>query len=421
MWKTRHSEVERSSIMPGQRDPLRLERVPFWFFHREGEQTALSTFEHYISVGRERLRCGYTTGTCAAAAARGAAELLLTGRAPALVRVDTPAGLPVDVELLEAASGPGWAACSVRKDGGDDPDATHGALIQARVERTEAPGITIDGGQGVGRVTRPGLDQPVGAAAINRVPRQMIAAQAQAALEAAGCGGGLRVVISVPQGEALAQKTFNPRLGIVGGISILGTSGIVRPMSEAALIDSLRLEQDMQAAAGVQDILVTPGNYGETFARETLGLSMAHSCTCSNYVGEAIDHAAGLGFRSLLLVGHIGKLCKVAAGVMNTHSRVADARRETLAAHTALCGGDRETVEAVFRTITTDDAIDCLDRAGLRGPVMASLARELDLQLKRRAGEGMEIEAIFFSNRFGILGRTPGAEKLAARHPAAEA
>ena len=271
------------------------------------------------------------------------------------------------------------------------------------------------------RVTRPGLDQPVGAAAINRVPRQMIAAQAQAALEAAGCGGGLQVVISVPRGEALAQKTFNPRLGIVGGISILGTSGIVRPMSEAALINSLRLEQDMLSAAGVRDLLVTPGNYGETFARETLGLSMAQCCICSNYVGEAIDHAAGLGFRSLLLVGHIGKLCKVAAGVMNTHSRVADARRETLAAHAALCGGDRETVEAVFRTITTDDAIDCLDRAGLRGRVTDSLARELDLQLKRRAGEGMEIEAIFFSNRFGILGRTPGAEKLAARHLAAAA
>lgn len=377
----------------------------------------LGVLEHYISVGRERLRCGYTTGTCAAAAARGAAELLLTGQVPAVVQVDTPAGVFVEVEVLEPSSGPGWACCAVQKDGGDDPDATHGALIYARVERAAASGVFIDGGRGVGRVTRPGLDQPVGAAAINRVPRQMIAAQVEAAMRTAGYRGGLNVVVSVPAGETLAKKTFNPRLGIVGGISILGTSGIVRPMSEAALIDSLRLEQDMQAAAGARDILVTPGNYGESFAREILGLSLEHWCMCSNYVGEAVDHAAGLGFASLLLVGHIGKLCKVAAGVMNTHSRVADARRETLAAHTALCGGDRDTVEAVFQAVTTDEAIDRLEGQGLREAVMGALAAQLDQQLKRRAGEGMEIEAIFFSNRYGILGKTPGADRLAARHP----
>ena len=377
----------------------------------------MSALEHYISVGRDRLRCGYTTGTCAAAAARGAAELLLTGKLPPAVRIDTPAGIPVEVELLQPSSGPGWAACAVRKDGGDDPDATHGTLIFALAERQKVPGVDIDGGEGVGRVTRPGLDQPVGAAAINRVPRQMIAAQAAQALSAHGCDGGLRVVISVPEGERLAAKTFNPRLGIVGGISILGTSGIVRPMSEAALIDSLRLEEDMLAAAGAADIVVTPGNYGETFAREVLGLGLDHWCTCSNYIGEAIDHAAGLGFRSLLLVGHVGKLCKVAAGVMNTHSRVADSRRETLCTHAALCGGDRETVEELYRTITTDDAVELLDRAGLRETVMVSLTRAMDEQLKRRAGEGMEIEAICFSNRYGILGKTAGAHRLAARHP----
>ena len=377
----------------------------------------MSDFEHYISVGREKLRCGYTTGTCAAAAARGAAELLLTGALPPVVRIDTPAGIPVEAELLEASSGPDWAACAVRKDGGDDPDATHGTLIFARVERSATPGVTIDGGKGVGRVTKPGLDQPVGAAAINHVPRQMIGQQVAATMAAHSCDGGLRVVISAPEGERLAQKTFNPRLGIVGGISILGTSGIVRPMSEAALIDSLRLEQDMLSAAGATDIVVTPGNYGETFAREVLGLGLGRWCTCSNYIGEAIDHAAGLGFRSLLLVGHVGKLCKVAAGVMNTHSRVADGRRETLCTHAALCGGDRATVEALYRTVTTDDAVAVLDGAGLRAAVMASLTRALDEQLKRRAGAEMAIEAIFFSNRYGILGRTAGADKLAALHP----
>ena len=381
-----------------------------------GEADALGGLEHYISVGRERLRCGYTTGTCAAAA-RGAAERLLAGQFPPAVRIDTPAGIPVEVELLEGTSGADWAACAVRKDGGDDPDATHGALIFARVERSEAPGVTIDGGPGVGRVTKPGLDQPVGAAAINRVPRQMIGRQVAQAMAEHRCGGGLRVTISAPEGERLAKKTFNPRLGIVGGISILGTSGIVRPMSEAALIDSLRLEQDMLAAAGATDIVVTPGNYGETFAREVLGLGLRRWCTCSNYIGEAIDHAAGLGFRSLLLVGHVGKLCKVAAGVMNTHSRVADGRRETLCTHAALCGGDRETVKRLYRTITTDEAVAILDEKGLREAVMASLTRALDEQLKRRAGRAMEIEAIFFSNRYGILGQTAGAHRLAALHP----
>ena len=379
----------------------------------------MGRFEHYITVGRDRLRCGYTTGTCAAAAAGGAAELLLTGRLPAAVRVDTPAGLPVEAELLEPSAGPGWAACAVRKDGGDDPDVTHGALIFARVEETGRPGVAVDGGEGVGRVTRPGLDQPVGAAAINRVPRQMIRAQVEKAASAAGYGGGLLVTISVPEGPRLAGKTFNPRLGIEGGISILGTSGIVRPMSEAALIDSVRLEIRLQRAAGARDLLVTPGNYGERFSREILGLGLSHWATCSNYIGEALDCAACEGFRTLLLVGHIGKLCKVAAGSMNTHSRVADGRRETLAAHTALAGGERETVAAVFQAVTTDGAVEALDRAGLRAPVMASLAEALGQQLQRRAGAEMETGAIFFSDRYGVLGKTPNADRLAALHPPA--
>ena len=378
---------------------------------------SVAKLEHYIPVGRERLRCGYTTGTCAAAAARGAATLLLTGTRLSAVRVETPAGITVEAELLDCAAGPDWASCAVRKDGGDDPDVTDGALVYARAERLAGREIAVDGGAGVGRVTRPGLDQPIGAAAINRVPRQMIAAQARAALDEAGADCGVKITVSVPGGAALAGKTFNPRLGIEGGISILGTSGIVRPMSEAALIDSLRLELSLRRAAGVRDVLVTPGNYGEDFSRDVLGLSMERQATCSNYIGEAIDHAALLGFRSLLLVGHLGKLCKVAAGAMNTHSRVADGRRETLCTHAALCGGDRALVRALFDTATTDEAVPLLDAAGLREAVMASLAVELDRALKRRAGE-LAIEAVFFSNKYGILGKTPGAEGLMALHRA---
>ena len=379
----------------------------------------MAKLELYIPVGRQKLRCGYTTGTCAAAAAAGAAARLLTGETLPAVRITTPAGVTVEAELLQHAAGEGWAACAVRKDGGDDPDVTDGALIFARVERTDTPGIIIDGGEGVGRVTLPGLDQPVGAAAINSTPRRMIAEQLESAAAKAGYTGGLRAVISVPEGEALAKRTFNPRLGIVGGISILGTSGIVKPMSEAALLDSLYLEMDQRRAAGTEDLLLTPGNYGESFAREVLCLNLHRWCMCSNYLGAAIDHAAGAGFRSVLVVGHLGKLIKAAAGCMNTHSKTADARRETLTAHAALAGADRALLRALFDSPTTDAGVELLKQAGLLGPVMASIGEALDGQLKRRAGEGLTIEALFFSNQYGILGKTPGAERLLALHRAA--
>ena len=379
----------------------------------------MAKLELYIPVGRQKLRCGYTTGTCAAAAAAGAAARLLTGETLPAVRIATPAGVTVEAELLQHAAGEGWAACAVRKDGGDDPDVTDGALIFARVERTDTPGIIIDGGEGVGRVTLPGLDQPVGEAAINSTPRRMIAEQLESAAAKAGYTGGLRAVISVPEGEALAKRTFNPRLGIVGGISILGTSGIVKPMSEAALLDSLYLEMDQRRAAGTEDLLLTPGNYGESFAREVLCLNLHRWCMCSNYLGAAIDHAAGAGFRSVLVVGHLGKLIKAAAGCMNTHSKTADARRETLTAHAALAGADGALLRALFDSPTTDAGVELLKQAGLLEPVMASIGEALDGQLKRRAGEGLTIEALFFSNQYGILGKTPGAERLLALHRAA--
>ena len=382
---------------------------------KEGE--AIVRLEEYIGVGRDRLRCGYTTGTCAAAAAAGAAALLLKGERLPAVRVRTPAGIDVEAELFHHAAGPGWASCAVEKDGGDDPDITHGSLIYVRVACTAVPGgVEIDGGEGVGRVTKPGLDQPVGAAAINSTPRRMIEEQLRAAMARAQYGGGVRAVVSVPGGEALAARTFNPRLGIVGGISILGTSGIVRPMSEAALVDSVKLELNALRAAGVRDILVTPGNYGEDFCRDVLGLRLDRWSLCSNYLGEAIDHAVGLGFRSMLLVGHLGKLCKAAAGNMNTHSKVSDARRETLTAHAALCGGGHSLLRQGYDSPTTDAAVERLSEAGVLPAVMASIGVALDGRLKHRAGPELRIEAVFFSNRYGILGKTPGAEELLALH-----
>ena len=376
----------------------------------------MAKLEHYINVGQKRLRCGYTTGTCAAAAARGAAEFLLSGRWDAAVRVITPAGIAVEAELLEQRAGTGWASCAVEKDGGDDPDITDGALVFARVSLRETPGVEIDGGEGVGRVTKPGLNQPVGAAAINSTPRRMIAQELEAAAAAAGYAGGFAVTISIPAGRALAAKTFNPRLGIVGGISVLGTGGIVRPMSEAALIDTTAAELSALYAAGCRHVLVTPGNYGEDFCRDVLHLSLRSWALCSNYVGEAIDRAAALGFESFLLVGHLGKLIKVAGGAMNTHSRAADGRRETLTAHAALAGAGRDLCRRLFGCLTTDEAVPLLREAGLLEPVMGSIAQALEENLRHRAGEGMAIGALFFSNRYGILGQTAQAGQLLRHH-----
>ena len=375
----------------------------------------MSRLEEYITVGTKRMRCGYTTGTCAAAAARAAAELLLRGEAVPAVKITTPAGIDVVVEVEEHDAGDGWAQCAVRKDAGDDPDVTDGALVYARVERCDEPGIAIDGGIGVGRITREGLDQPVGAAAINSTPRRMIREQVESACEGVPHGGeqGLLVIISIPAGVELAARTFNPRLGIEGGISVLGTSGIVRPMSEDALISSIELEMRTLRARGVADLLVVPGNYGRDFACGQLSLDMDQAVSCSNYFGATLDAAVVLGFERVLIVGHIGKMAKVAGGIMNTHSRVADCRVEVLAAHAALVGAPQEVVEQVMNSATTDAALDAIRACGLADAAMASLMRCLADKLDHRVGGALQVEAIVFSNVHGVLGMTLGAQSLA--------
>lgn len=370
--------------------------------------------EHYIQVGQKRLRCGYTTGTAAAAAARAAAELLLRGSQCLVCCIETPARIAVRTEPEGLRREGEWAICGVRKDAGDDCDVTDGLLICAKVRKRGDGQITIDGGKGVGRVTRPGLDQPVGNAAINSGPRAMIREQAEAALKAAGSSCGLEIVVEVPEGERVAEKTFNPRLGIEGGISILGTSGIVRPMSEEALKASIRAEIQMLRTEGRTHLLISPGNYGADFCREELGLDLDGGVQCSNFIGDTLDCAAGQGFQSCLLVGHIGKLVKCAAGVMNTHSRVADGRMEVLAAHAALCGGSRKLVQEIMRAVTTDSALEALKQAQLLEDVMTGVTEAAHQHLQRRAGK-MQVEIVMFSHVYGLLGESQGAELLMQR------
>ena len=370
-------------------------------------------FDHYIENGAQRLRCGYTTGTCAALAAAGAASLLLSGQAPRALSLVTPKGIPVTVEPVELFWENGAAVCGVAKDGGDDADATDGLVIRARVETIEEPEIRIDGGEGVGRVTKPGLDQPPGAAAINRVPRRMIEEQARRVCDALGYAGGLSVCISVPGGEEAAKRTFNPMLGIEGGISILGTSGIVEPMSEKALVDTIAVELRQAAALGARDVILTPGNYGETFLRDhpqaTRGVPVVK---CSNFIGDALDLAGNRGFSQVLLVGHAGKLVKLAAGVMNTHSRYADGRAEVFCAHAAVCGAPQSLCQALMQSPSADACLALLDEASLREAVISSILTAIQRHLDRRAGGRFRTGAVLFTNTLGLLGQTTTAKEI---------
>lgn len=372
-------------------------------------------FQHYVRCGRKLLRCGYTTGTCAALAAAGAARLLLTGEAPRTVSLRTPKGVVVEVPLAEAGLlGDGRAArCAVRKDGGDDPDITSGMLIRAAVEKTAQPDILIDGGEGVGRVTKPGLDQPVGAAAINRVPRQMIEEAVRRTCRDLGYGGGMAVTVSIPGGAEAAARTFNPMLGITGGLSVLGTSGIVEPMSEQAIVDTVAIQMRQAAVGGRTDLILTPGNYGEDFLRSAQWDRLESPVVkCSNYIGEALDTAAALGFRRVVLAGHAGKLVKLAGGIMNTHSRCADCRAELFCAHAAVCGGDRALCRRLMEAPTTDACLALLDGAGLREPVLASLMEAVQRHLERRAAGAYATGALMFSNVYGLLGLTGAAKEI---------
>lgn len=252
------------------------------------------------------MKYGFTTGSCAAAAAKAAAYMLLTGKIKNCITIETPKGIPYTAEVTDIVRGESQVSCAVVKDGGDDPDVTSGSKICATVTADnrgdgEKELLQIDGGKGVGRVTRPGLDQPVGNAAINHVPREMITREVQEVCRICDFHGTLHILISVPDGEALAERTFNPRLGIVGGISILGTTGIVEPMSSQALKETIRVELRQQRAEGQTIAAVSPGNYGLDFMQQTYGYDLDRSVKCSNFIGETIDMAAELGFCAMLL------------------------------------------------------------------------------------------------------------------------
>lgn len=434
----------------------------------------------FVFKNQKKLRCGLTTGTCAAACAHAAMLRLLTGKVLPEVTVRLPesgkrvresiAATPVHEEMSKDGERRGTCLNSdgmvqlqqagpeedstrsstqlvtlavyptadggfaTRKDAGDDPDVTNGTEIRAYVQVCDVASVPagvfasadgrlyLTGGEGVGRVTKPGLEQAVGQSAINRVPRQMIFEAVQQVLEDFGeeaCTTCYLITISVPAGAELAQRTFNPMLGIEGGISILGTTGIVEPMSEAAIVATI--ESSIRQVLAMEDgdigrrkrrILAVPGNYGQRYVEQQLGLRGVPVVEVSNYIGEAIDLAVSYGATDFLLVGNVGKLVKLAAGIMNTHSRVADGRWEIFAAHLALCGGTRAQVAAMREATTTEEMLTRLEEMGLRAQVMDSIMGEIEVHMAHRIRGQMDFGVIVYSERFGRVGETAGAERL---------
>ena len=428
----------------------------------------------FVYKDHKKLRCGYTTGTCAALAAQGAVRFLLTGSWKETEEIMTPKGIPVCVPLEEKTSGADWAECAVRKDAGDDYDVTNGILVYARAEfvkdknfyqkvqmshlessesgaagEKENPGlrledgsqqekekpdqqnaessetlIEIDGGIGIGRVTKPGLDQPVGAAAINSVPRKMIRDAVYALLEEAGEFLPVSITISVPAGVAAAKKTFNPVLGIEGGISVLGTSGIVEPMSEEALVETIRTHLNVLKAEGRKWVIAVPGNMGAGFLKGylteqnktsvgSMEAFMNSLVTMSNFVGRTIDITAELGFSGIMIAGHMGKLVKIGNGIMNTHSREADGRMDTMLS-CALSAGteDLELLRKIQGSNTTDEVMDHLKQAGILDDTIKVFLKRAAWHLAHRSRAEVKTGMIVFGTKGEYLGETEDADMI---------
>lgn len=368
--------------------------------------------ESFITKDGKRLRRGYTTGSCAAAAAKSAAVMLLAGRRLDSVHLVTPFGIELDLPLQDIVTDEKYVSCGIVKDSGDDPDVTDGITVYARVEKTDLPyTIEIDGGEGIGRVTKPGLDQGVGSAAINSTPRRMITEELQQVCEDNRYTGGLKVIISAPAGNEIAKRTFNSRLGVVGGISILGTTGIVEPMSEEALIDSIALEIRQRKALGDSRLILTPGNFGADFLKSVYGIDSDKIVKCSNYVGKALEAAIDAGFSQVLLAGHIGKFVKLSGGIMNTHSKEGDCRAELMASAALLGGASAETAQAMFSCVTTDEMLRILEKEGVLDSTMTALKARIETALSARFAGQLETGVIVFTTGNIELFKTEMAQR----------
>ncbi len=364
--------------------------------------------DKYIIKNGKKLRYGYTTGSCATGASKAATLMLLEGNRLEQVTIDTPKGWQLNLSIHDIVMEGNGVCCSVIKDGGDDPDATNGLKIHSCVKWREDQQIVIDGGIGVGRITKAGLPMKVGMAAINPVPRQMIEKEVRSVI---GENRGVDIKIFVPNGEEIAEKTFNPRLGIVGGISILGTSGIVEPMSEEAFKESLAIELSMLKEDGVKKLVMVPGNYGRDLAREHFSIDDKYIFKTSNFIGFMLDEAMEKGIEKILLIGHVGKIVKVAGGIFHTHSKIADGRLETITAHLALMGASVEELKKIMDSNTTEEAVKWILKFGYES-VFNTLAKTITEKCCQRTYHQIEIGSVIFSMEEGVLGICPKGKRL---------
>ena len=368
-------------------------------------------FQGVSSLPTPELRSGITTGSCATAAAK-AAMLAWQGTVTFVVAIETPTGRTLSIPVVDAETLSDGGRATVIKDAGDDPDITHGVSVTVEVRICPGePEIRFAAGEGIGRVTLPGLQIPVGEPAINPAPRRMIEMAIRPLLPA---GTGAVVTISVPGGENLAKRTLNPTLGIVGGLSIIGTTGIVEPMSEEAFKNSLKPQISVAKALGFSSIVLVPGKIGQDFAVQRYGLPAAAVLQMSNFIGFMLESAVGYEIKEVLLFGHLGKLVKVAAGIFHTHNRMADARMETLAAYMAAAGAPQAAVRAVLNCTTTEAAIPILAEYGLQA-VYSVLAERASARAMRYVFGDLTVGTAIVTMQGALLGMDDAARRIGGR------
>jgi cobalt-precorrin-5B (C1)-methyltransferase len=326
-----------------------------------------------ISFSPESDDNGITTGSAATAAAL-AAMLAIKGEQVSTVDIKTPLGI-LNIAVKSSCKLNDYSGrASVVKMPYHDPDVTINLEVQAKVSLKDEPGIVIKGGEGVGRVTKPGLQVPPGEAAINPVPREMIQSNLEKVLPASK---GADVLIEVPEGQKIAKKTMNPRLGIVDGISILGTTGIARSMNSKSFQKAKKCQLDVALAEGYHELVFVPGNIGEKMAHQLLDVDDDQIIQMGNFVGYMLGEAQKSGLSNLIILGHAGKLVKIAGGIFQTEHRLADGRREVITAHTGLVGGDNKIMKNIFNSNTTEDMIEVLEAKNLTEAVFNSIAQSI--------------------------------------------
>lgn len=376
--------------------------------------------EEYVYIDGKKYKRGYTTGSCATGAAKAATYMLLTKNKTETINIDTPKGIFLTLKVDNIVIMDDYVECSIEKDGGDDIDATHTMHIHARAEIIKKQGdkdLVVCGGNGIGVVTKKGLSVEVGKAAINPVPMKMINSEIRKIIgddssQYLEQDEALKITIFAPKGEEVAKKTFNPRLGIIGGISIIGTTGIVEPMSDEGWKKSLSIELQMKKEQGLNKIILVPGNHGEQFIKENLNLDMKYVVRTSNFIGYMLKEAQRMGYKEILMAGHIGKFIKLSAGIFNTHSKVADARSEILVSNLAMMGAPYEFLKKINECLTAEEAVEIIDNSEYKD-FYNLICNKCKFKVNQYLGDDeIKVEVMIFSMDKTLLGKSDNTDSL---------